>query len=55
MCRMQMRDLSMSVNDIHAVLFIQERRGEERRGEERRGEERGGGGDIKDNSRLNML
>lgn len=50
MCRMQMRDLSMSINDIHAVLFIQERRGEERKGEKR-----GGGGDIKDNSRLNML
>lgn len=36
---MQMRDLSMYVNDIHAVLFIQERRGEKRRGE---AEEEGG-------------
>lgn len=46
MCRMQMRDLSMSVNDIHAVLFIKKGKGE--RGEDIRG-------DIRDNSRLNML
>ncbi len=42
MCRMQMRDLSMSINDIHAVLFIQERRGDKRGGKERRKEGRKG-------------
>jgi len=34
MCRMQMRDLSMSVNDILAVLFIKKGKGEKRRRED---------------------